>query len=196
MNGRNPKQPFKNPNWRVKISSSFMINKEKIARYSAGLANVAVLLGLMLVAYELRQNTDQLSLELEWQINQKMFENNRDLQNEYTASIYAKSITNGDELTFDEFVVATGIITNLLNIWEDRFFLYQHGLIEDSEWKQFIDEDIGFTLGNTFAQRFWHATKVIFPGEMVTYVDTKLPEVDDTSTYQWWLDIKSSSANP
>jgi len=173
-----------------------MIEKAKIARYSAGLANVAVLVGLVLVAYELRQSTDQLSLELEWQINQKMFENNRDLQNEYTASIYAKSITNGDELTFDEFIVATGLITNLLNIWEDRFFLYEHGLIEESEWKQFIDEDIGLTLGNTFAQNYWHAAKGMFPRELVTYVDTKLSEVDDTSTYQWWLDVKSSSANP
>ena len=93
-----------------------MINKEKIARYSAGLTNVAVLVGLVLVTYEIRQNTDQLALELEWQINQKMFENNRDIQNEYTASIWAKSITSGDELTFDEFFVATGFITNLLNV--------------------------------------------------------------------------------
>ncbi len=173
-----------------------MINKEKITRYSAGLTNVAVLVGLVLVTYELRQNTDQLALELEWQINQKMFENNRDIQNEYTASIWAKSITSGDELTFDEFFVATGFITNLLNIWEDRFFLYQHGLIEDSEWKQFIDDDIGITLGNTFAQNYWHVIKFMFPREMAAYVDTQLPEVDDTSTYQWWLDVKSSSANP
>ena len=173
-----------------------MIDKEKIARYSSGLASVAVLVGLVLVAYELRQNTEQLSLELEWQINQKMFENNRDMQNEYTASIYAKSITNGDDLTFDEFLVATGLITNLLNIWEDRFFLYEHGLIEESEWKQFIDEDIGITLGNAFAQNYWRVTKGMFPREMVTYVDTKLIEVDDTSTYQWWLDVKSSSAKP
>ena len=173
-----------------------MINKEKIARNSTRLANVAVLVGFVLVAYELRQNTDQLALELEWQINQKMFENNRDLQNEYTASIYAKSITNGDELTVDEIVVANSLITNLLNIWEDRFFLYQHGLLEDSEWKQFIDEDIDITLGNTFAQNYWHATKGMFPRELVTYVDTKLPEVDDTSTYRLWLDVKSSSANP
>jgi hypothetical protein len=173
-----------------------MINKEKIARNSTRLANVAVLVGFVLVAYELRQNTDQLALELEWQINQKMFENNRDLQNEYTASIYAKSITNGDELTFDEFIVATGLITNLLNIWEDRFFLYQHGLLEDSEWKQFIDEDIGITLGNTFAQNYWQTIKGLFPRELVTYVDTKLPEVEDTSTYRLWLDVKSSSANP
>ncbi len=92
--------------------------------------------------------------------------------------------------------MATGLITNLLNIWEDRFFLYEHGLIEESEWKQFIDEDIGITLGNAFAQNYWHVTKGMFPPEMVTYVDTKLPEVDDTSTYQWWLDVKGSSVNP
>ena len=173
-----------------------MIDKEKIARFSARLANVAILVGLVLVAYELRQNTDQLSLELEWQINQKMFENNRDFQDKYTASIYAKSITNADELTFEEIIVVTGLITNLLNVWEDRYFLYKQGLTEDSEWKKFIDEDIGLTLGNSFAQNYWHATKGMFPRELVAYVDAKLPEVDDTSTYQWWLDIKSSSTNP
>ncbi len=42
-------------------------------------ANLGILVGLAFVAIELNQNTRQLSLELEWQINQKMFENNRDL---------------------------------------------------------------------------------------------------------------------
>ena len=49
------------------------MDREKSAKIVAAIANVAVLVGLALVAYELRQNTNQLKVQLEWQVNQKLF---------------------------------------------------------------------------------------------------------------------------
>ena len=65
---------------------------KQLNRWLSLVANLAILVGLVLVAIELNQNTRQLSLELGWQINQKMFENNRDLLGDNPARIYAKSV--------------------------------------------------------------------------------------------------------
>ena len=164
------------------------MDREKSAKIVAAIANVAVLVGLALVAYELRQNTNQLKVQLEWQVNQKLFENNRDLLGDNPAPIFAKSITNPEELTYSEFHVASAILLNLLNIWEDRYFMYEEGLIDKLEWQRPIDEEIGFTLGKRFAQAFWKSTRSIYAPELTEYIDERLPEVDQNQSYQWWLD--------
>ena len=80
--------------------------------------------------------------------------------------------------------------------WEDRFFLYQKGLMSEQEWKGFIDDDIAFTLGYPFAQEFWRTSKTTFEPEFVWYVDEKLPNVDTNANYQWYLDtLKGLSTN-
>jgi hypothetical protein len=159
-------------------------------------ANLGILVGLAFVAIELNQNTRQLSLELEWQINQKMFENNRDLLGDNPTPIYAKSVLSPEDLTYEEFQVASAFVFNFLGVAEDRFFLYQQGLLTDQAWKDYVDDDIALTLGYRFAQAFWRTTKGTFEPEFVQYIDTKLREVDANANYQWYLDtLKGLSTN-
>jgi len=146
--------------------------------------------GLVLVAIELNQNTKQLSLELVWQVNERMMENNRTLLGDNPASVYVKSITNPEELTFEEFQIASAFVLNFMGVWEDRHYLYMAGLLGDDEWKSYIDGDISLTLGNRFAQALWKTSKNLFEPELVRYVDEKLPNVDTGATYHWWLDTR------
>ncbi len=174
-----------------------MFNSDRANSWIAILANVGILAGLILVAIELNQNTKQLSLELVWQVNERMIENNRALLGDNPTPIYVKSIMNPEELTFEEFQVASAFVLNFLAVWEDRHYLYQAGLLGDEEWKRFIDDDISMTLGNRFAQELWRTSKHIFEPELVHYVDELLPDVDTGASYQWWLDTrKGLSANP
>lgn len=150
-------------------------------------ANVGILVGLLLVALELNQNTRQLALTLEWQVNQRIVDNNRDFGVESMREIYAKSVTNPHDLTFAEFQTAAGFVFNFINVWEDRYFMYEHGLISDQDWRNFIDDDIGYTLGNPFARELWSIFKGNYEPELVEYVDTLLPGIDTDVTYGLYL---------
>ena len=161
-----------------------MFNSERVNSWIAIMANVGILTGLVLVAIELNQNTEQLALELEWQVNERMIENNRALLGDNPTPIYVKSIMNPEELTYEEFQVASAFVLNFLGVWEDRNFLYQAGLLSDQDWKRFIDDDISLTLGYRFAQELWTTTKRLFEPELVQYVDEKLPYVDTGANYQ------------
>ncbi len=128
-----------------------MIISDRVNSWLSLISSVAILAGLVLVAIELNQNTDQLRLQLVFQTTQKLFENNRDLLGDNPTPTIAKSITNPEDLTYVEFLLASSFVLNGLNEWEDRFFIHEKGLIPDRDWKRHIDQNIGWTLGNRFA---------------------------------------------
>lgn len=150
-------------------------------------ANIGVITGIAFLAIELNQNTKQLALELEWQVNQRMVDNNRDLMGNDRLAVFVKSVEDPESLTFDEFQAATALTFNFLNVWEDRYFLYEAGLISSAEWKDFVDQDIYFTLGYKFARAFWETAKANYEPELVTYVDEILPTISSTANYQFWV---------
>jgi len=165
-----------------------MTKSERFNSWITVLANMGILVGLVFVAIELNQNTRQLALTLEWQVNQRIVDNNRDLMTQGTREAYEKSIINPEELSFGEFQAAAGLVFNFLNVWEDRYFMYESGLIGDQEWKSYIDDDIGYTLGNRFALAFWESSKENFEPELVEYVDEKLVGMNTNATYDWYLE--------
>ena len=161
---------------------------DRVNSWLSLIASVGILAGLVLVAIELNQNTDQLRLQLVFQTTQKLFENNRDLLGENPTPTIAKSITNPEDLTYDEFLIASSFVLNQLNEWEDRYFIHEAGLISDQDWKRHIDENIGWTLGNRFAQRYWSVSSAVFEPEFTEYVDSAITTIDEQSTYKEWLD--------
>ena len=164
-----------------------MIISEKVNSWLSLIANVGILAGLVLVAIELNQNTDQLRLQLTFQANQKIFENNRELIGSNPTPIIAKSIVNPENLTYEEYLIASSYILNLLNEWEDRFFIYEAGLISDRDWKRHIEENIAYTLGNRFAQTTWHRNKFVFERKFAQHIDKALVNIDENATYEEWL---------
>jgi len=169
-----------------------MAHSDRVSMWISLIASGGVLIGLILVAIELNQNTQQLRLQLEFQAEQKIVDNNRDLLGDNPTPIIVKSITDPKELTFEEALVASSYFLNLLNEFETRYFIYQAGLIEDQDWKRHIDENICWTMGNQFAQTTWHTTKSAFEPEFVEYVDDALAGITVDATYGWWLDAQDS----
>ncbi len=161
---------------------------DRVNSWLSLIASVGIMAGLVLVAVELNQNTDQLRLQLTFQANQKIFENNRDLFGDYLTSTFAKAITDPEDLTYEEFLTADSFVLNVLNEWEERFFIYEAGLISDRDWKRHIDEDIYWILGNRFAQTRWQTNKSSFESEFAQYVDQALTDIDENSTYTDWLE--------
>lgn len=165
------------------------MKKLELGQTVAILANVGVIAGIIFLALELNQNSKQLALELEWQINDRIIQNNRDLMGENPTPIFIKSIVAPTELTYEEFTVAGALVFNFLSTWEDRYFLYQAGLADEEDWKGYIDDDIDLTLGYGFARVFWEESKGFFEPEFVEYVDMKLPLADSEGNYRWWQSV-------
>ncbi|HSM72806.1 MAG TPA: hypothetical protein VK851_14780 [Anaerolineales bacterium] len=172
------------------------MNIDSINRWLSLAANFGVLIGIVFLAIEVRQNSDYMALQLEFgQPTQKIFDNNRDLQNSATAKIFAKAVENPKELTFEEGLVAASLVLNMLNEWEDRFLIDKAGLTGEIDWQEHISENIDWTLGSQFAIEIYRSNRMAFEHEFVDYVDGLLPQVPERGTYTWWTDLQSKFRN-
>lgn len=52
-------------------------------------------------------------------------------------------------------LIASALLLNLVGEWEERYFTYEVGLIDDVEWKRHVAENIDWTLGSRFARVAW-----------------------------------------
>lgn len=154
-------------------------------------ANIGVLVGIVILAAEVRQNSEHLAVQLEFQTSQKIYENNRDFLDPDTARVFAKAITRPEEMSLDEVLKGSALILNLLGEWEERYFMYEAGLIDDAEWRQHVARNIEWTLGSRFARVAWEAGKSGFEPDFTEHVDGLLDDVSETSTLDWWLETQS-----
>ena len=168
------------------------MNNDRLNRWLTLAANVGVLIGIVFLALEIRQNSDHLALQLEFAVpTHKIFEINRDLMDPSVATILGKAIESPEELTFEQGLVASSFVLNALNEWEDRYLLHKAGLASVIDWKRHIRENINWTLGSRFALAVYSSNRDAFEIEFVEYVDELLGEVPEDGTYLWWTDMQS-----
>ncbi len=151
-------------------------------------ATLAIIVGLVLVAIELNQNTEHLRLQLTDQITARMNENNRALLGENPTAAIAKSINEPQNLTYAEFRIVDAYLINVLGVWEDRYFLNEAGLVDASDWKQRIEEEVAFELGSRFAKNWWReAGRAFAEPEVARVIDEALHTVGDDDSSDYWL---------
>ena len=138
-------------------------------------ASLAILVGLVLVAIELNQNTEHLRLQLLDQITARANENNRALLGENPTAAIEKAVREPEKLTYAELLIVDAYLINVLSAWEDRFFLHEAGLVDASDWKQKIAEEVSWYFGNRFAKTWWRESgKEFVEPEVARYIDEAL----------------------
>ena len=124
-----------------------------------------------------------------------MAEGNRALLGENPTAAIEKSVREPENLTYAEFRIVDAYLINVLAVWEDRFFLYEAGLVDASDWKQKIEQEVSWFFGNRFAKNWWRESgKEFVEGELARYVDEALRAVGDDDTYNYWQRTTASSA--
>lgn len=172
------------------------MNFDPINRWLSLAANIGVVIGIVFLAIEVRQNSDYMALQLEFgQPTQKIFETNRDMQDSAKAKVFAKAVESPAELTFDEALVAASLVLNMLNEWEDRYLIHKAGLTGEIDWQRHIRENIDWTLGSQFAIETYKSNRNAFEDEFVEYVDGLLSQVSERGTHSWWTNLQSKFPN-
>ncbi len=152
-------------------------------------------MGLVLVAIELNQNTRHLRLQLLDQITARANENNRALLGENPTTAIVKSVREPENLTYAELLIVDAYLINVLSAWEDRFFLHEAELVDASDWKQKIEEEVSWYFGNRFAKNWWRESgKEFVELEVARYIDEALRAVGDDDTYNYWLRTRPTAS--
>jgi len=135
-------------------------------------ANGAVLAGLILVAYEVRQNADLMRV----QINQSradaaMLSNQQTFESAYIPKILVK-VRQGDKLSDEEFLRYVAYFRAQNRNQENVLIQYREGMLGEHIPRS-IEDFIGQVIdGSDYPHRAWQITKVGYSDEYVEFVET------------------------
>jgi hypothetical protein len=168
---------------------------ERVNRWLTLTANVALLAGLVLVAYELNQNRSLARMEL---INQGNVAQNQVwaiLMGELPGEVIARAIECPEEMTYADFMGMDAFLYTSMNALYRNYELAEEGIFTAEEWRQSVETYASWYLGNPFGRAWWtEEARTFFPADFASHVDDQISRRDDS--YAYWLKVRSRLLGP
>jgi len=156
-------------------------------------ANIGILAGMVLVAFEIRQNSDLLRLQF---INDDLLataDSETPMLGEDPANVLMRSIYSPDDLTYSDYRVIDAYLTRKMELLVRRYRLGQEGILEVDAWKT-----VGFAyswfFGYEIGRLWWkHEGRSAYGHipELVAHVDKVVDGLGADGPTESWDRIRS-----
>jgi hypothetical protein len=150
------------------------MNDHKWERYFLISSNLAVMVGVILVVIQLRQNADLLELQILKQDADEYVANAIETLPENFDEIMYKSMESPGDLTGPEIISLDKYFWGRqVARWRGLYDLAERGLLEESSWKRAIQEEAP-TMNYPFGREWWIGIKnweTTLPDDFIELVD-------------------------
>ena len=152
-----------------------MVISEKMSRWLSIAANIGILSGLLLVSYELNQNTTLARIDLVSGANVYSNEVFAHTLGEEPAEIVARSFECPEKMEFSDcLIIDTWLYTTMYSFY-CSYELAQEGLFSEQDWKASVERYANWYLATGFGQIWWNETgRHFFDKTFVEYADLQL----------------------
>jgi hypothetical protein len=134
-----------------------MMNVGRIGNWLQVSANLGILAGLVLVGFQMQQNSDLLRTQLSYQESSRYIQNEQVMWGENPAEVWAKSIESPSDLTLAEQRIVESILWVNVEEWRAAYRLSKIGLL-GNEWKERVTGQAGYMLGNDYGRAWWKSS--------------------------------------
>jgi hypothetical protein len=128
---------------------------ERFTNYLTLAANLGILVGLVFVFLQMRQNEALLRITLLNQHNESYIAADTAVGGETLAEYWAKSFEDLTNLTLAEMRALEAQTFSPLLRWSNLYRLYEAGLIEESAWRAEIQNDAMFYFTSPYGRAWW-----------------------------------------
>ena len=154
---------------------------ERLNQWLALGANLGVLLGLIILIVEVRQNAALTRAAMEQQKNDFLAEIELYIAKPDISGVWIKSIRHPEDLTEPEMRTLDGILVALMLQWDHRFQMEAAGLASREEARQHVLNSAPYYFGSPFAKRWWSLQASGWEGTPMMEVAGPIVDgVDDT----------------
>ncbi len=168
------------------------MNLDQLNRWLTPLANVALLAGLILVAYELNQNRSLARMEL---VNEGNVVQNQiwaNLMGELPGDVIARAIECPEEMTYSDFMAMDAFLFTSMNTLYRNYELAEEGIFTAEEWRKSVETYASWFLGNPFGRAWWiEEARGFFPSDFANHVDEQISSAEGRDSYAYWLKVRS-----
>jgi hypothetical protein len=142
-------------------------------------ANVAILAGVVLVIFQLRQNAELLELQILKQEADSYIAGELMMIGENYADTWQKMLEEPENLNLAELrAIESHLWAHDIVRWRNLYDLHTSGLLDENAWKRLAGEDLEYELAHPYGRAWWEEIKennnIDLPRELVEFVDDGL----------------------
>lgn len=128
---------------------------ERLNRWLTLAANVGVLLGLVVLIVEVRQNAALTRAAMDQQKNDLLAQIEFNIARPEMSVIWVKAIRTPEALSDTENQTVGSVLVAIMLQWDQMFMMRDAGLISDERVRQHIANTAPFYFGSRFAKHWW-----------------------------------------
>ena len=168
------------------------MNWDAIGAIAELLGALGVILTLIYLAIQIRQNTASSSATAEVSFGQDFIAwHARVNAQPELGRIWDAALENPDALSKDEVRRFIFVIAELFLIFEGQYKLFQKGYISSDSWQSKTDMMLGF-LRNSLVEQWWNKRMTPFSSEFIEYIES----LDRQKGEGWFPHIVASAGEP
>ncbi len=118
-------------------------------------ANIGIVLGLVLVGVQLKQNSDLTRIQMLYEESNRVIELELQVVGENGADVWAKSIEDPENLTLAEVRIMEALLWSFVEQLRGTYRLAQLGLIEEDDWRRRVETEVTFYLSDPYSRAWW-----------------------------------------
>jgi hypothetical protein len=149
------------------------------------IANIGVVAGILLLAYELNQNRELAVAQFNLEQDSLRFSAELPMLSDDLAAIWERSIYDSASLSAAELKELDSYYAMQVGRWEIIWGLEQQGLNEAGSTRTSLEYAAKFYFGNSLAHTWWSFDRVNWPEDFAELVDEALANLDQTENREW-----------
>lgn len=168
------------------------MNSSKLSDWLQIAANVGIIVGLLLVGIQLKQNSDLLRTQLLFEESGRQVQLESQVIGEVGAEVWAKSIANPRNLSLAEQRIMEAFLWSFVEQLRSMRLLAELGLLDDSEWKARVESDAAFYLANEYGRAWWanfSEGNKSMPPDLAAEINARLSQADFNMTGDYFQSV-------
>ena len=171
------------------------MNEARMNHWLQILANVGIVVGLLLVGFQIKQNSDLLKTQLLYDESRRIVDFEMQMLGDDPARVWAKSMTDPQELTLEEQRVMEASLWIYAEHIRATRLLSQLGLLDDEEWRARVQAESAFYYGNSYGLGWWKNYSdgnSSLPQDLIDEVNERLANSSNSNTLEYFEDQRES----
>jgi hypothetical protein len=168
------------------------LDEDKVNRWLSLGANLGVLAGLILVAFEINQATLTTRADMISNFQDRWVAMDMSWQDAEFAAAWAKAMENSEELSRSEMIQVSGHLWAFIDHVNSNRRLWELGVFDESMVTPatIISGNANIFFGNEFAQLWWEENKKDFNPELVMLIDAEIEGLPTTYDLEYYERIR------
>lgn len=168
------------------------MDADKVNKWLTLGANLGVLAGIILVAFEINQASLTSNAEMINSFQDRWVTIDMSWQDAEFAAAWAKSIENPEELSLPEMIQVSGQLWAFIDLVNSNRRLWELGVMTKpmATAEQVIADNAAIFFGNEFAQSWWIENRSVMNSDMRAMINAEIEKISTTRDFDYYERIR------